>query len=419
VNETPYIKRIVDQELADQMQSMGAVLIEGPKWCGKTRTSLEASRSAFFVSQTRELATDLPEVALSGETPRLIDEWQLVPKLWDHARALIDERAEPGQFIFTGSVVPEKEKPTHSGAGRFARVLMRSLSLYESGESSGQVSLKALFDGNAITVQETALPHIEDMVWALVRGGWPASLRLSRVAAARIPRNYLAAIEHADVEFVEDDSISWDQVKIRLLLQSLARVSAMSVNLTKTVEDVRARAGILTRKTAAYYVNALKRLFIIDDQPAWSGSLRSKVILRETPKRHFIDPSLSAAALNASPEKLMQDHETLGLLFESLCYRDLNVYAQPLDGVLYHFRDSSGYEIDDVIVLPDGRWAVIEVKLGEMFIEEAAAKLLAVTERINTRTIGAPSFSAILHAGRYAYQRKDGVFVIPLGCLGP
>ncbi|MDR1015135.1 MAG: DUF4143 domain-containing protein [Coriobacteriales bacterium] len=419
MGDDQYIRRIVDVELAEQLEAMGAVLVEGPKWCGKTRTSLEASKSAFYVSRQRALAMDLPDVALSGETPRLIDEWQLVPKLWDHARAIIDERSEPGQFVFTGSVVPEDAKPVHSGAGRFARVTMRALSLYESGESNGTVSLAALFDGDSVAPQETALPAISDLAWALVRGGWPASLRLSKDAAARIPRNYLDAIENADVEFIEDESIAWDKIKIRLLLRSLARVSGQGVNLSKTVEDVRSQTGILTRKTAAYYVNALKRLFVIEDQPVWRASLRSRAILRETPKRHFIDPSLAAAALGASAGRLLQDHATLGLLFETLCYRDLNVYAQPIGGQLYHYKDSSGHEIDNIVVLPDGRWAAIEVKLGDTFLENAAANLASVKERINAESVGDLAFMAILYAGRYAYMRRDGIQVVPIGCLGP
>jgi predicted AAA+ superfamily ATPase len=419
MGKSSYLPRLVDAELRLLLQALGAVVVEGPKWVGKTWTSLEAAGSAFYVMDNRDLALELPDVALAGETPRLIDEWQLAPRLWDRARRLIDERSTQGQFIFTGSSTPQKEKPLHSGTGRFARLRMRPMSLFESGESNGSVSLRALFAEGLTTTSESALSTIEELAWAMTRGGWPASLALSRQAAATVPKNYLRAIETADLILDEEGASLWNTQKIRFLIQALARNVATTAGVTTLTRDVKARAGLLSRKTTAHYLNALKSLFFLDEQPAWSVSLRSKAVLRQAPKLHLADPSLAVAALDASTETLLQDFSTLGLLFESLCHRDMAVYAQALDGTVYHYRDSTGFEVDQVVALHDGRWGAAEVKLGDAQIDRAAAHLLAFSKKVDTSVIGKPSFLMILYAGQYAYRRPDGVIVAPIASLGP
>ncbi|GHT78697.1 ATPase AAA [Actinomycetota bacterium] len=418
-HSSSYIPRIVDAELQLMLSALGAVLVEGPKWCGKTRTSLEAVSSAFYVMDNKELALELPDVALTGDTPRLIDEWQLAPKLWDRARRHIDDRAQPGQFIFAGSSTPRSEKPSHSGTGRFAQLKMRTMSLFESGESNGSVSLKALFDQTQSSFTESALQDIDTLVWSLARGGWPASLSLPKEAVTILPKSYLRSIETADLSLPDEETGAWNAQKISLLIKAIARNVSTTAGVTTLARDVKERAGVLSRKTAALYLNVLKDLFFLEEQPAWSVSLRSKAILRQSPKLHLADPSLAVAALDASPEKLLQDIWTLGLLFESLCYRDVSVYSQALEGSIYHYLDSDGLEIDQIVSLHNGKWGAIEVKLGDSQIDKAATQLISFADKVNTDAIGEPAFLMILYAGKYAYQRGDGVYVVPIGCLGP
>jgi len=396
---------------------MGALLIEGPKWCGKTRSSLEFSHSAFYTMDNQELAKILPDEVLRGDTPRLIDEWQLEPVLWDRARRLIDTRELPGQFIFTGSSTPEKEQPVHSGVGRFALVRMHPMSLYESKESDGTISLSTLFEEKTIKMHQSpySLSHI---LWALVRGGWPASLSLEKKAAALLAGNYVKLMQKREFP-TSRKGAPLDRAKLTLFIRALARVSAQTANLSTIIADVRERAGTLARDTAENYLNGLHNVFFAIDQPAWNVSLRAKVILRQTPKRHLADPSLAAAALSATPEKLRHDFRTLGHLFESLCFRDVSIYAQSMEGELSFYKDSSNFEVDQIINLADGRWAAIEVKLGDDQLDDAAVKLKELLNRVDTRHIGAPAFLAILYAGQYAYTREDGVHVIPITCLRP
>lgn len=418
-NESPYKPRLVDAELQLLMRSLGAVLVEGPKWCGKTRTSLEAATSVFYVTDNKELALELPDVALTGNAPRLIDEWQLAPKLWDRARRHVDERNLPGQFIFTGSSTSRSEKPEHSGAGRFAHLRMHPMSLFESGESNGTVSLKALFNSEHEGSSESKIKSIDDLAWILARGGWPASLDLQKEATAILPKSYLRSIELADLSLPEEDLGTWNTQKLSLLIKAIARNVATTAGITTLTRDVKQRAGVLSRKTTALYLDVLKDLFFLQEQPAWSVSLRSKAILRQSPKLHLADPSLAIAALDASPEKLLQDIWTLGLVFESLCYRDLCVYSQALDGTVYHYLDSDNLEVDQIVSLHNGQWGAIEVKLGDSQLDEAAHKLRAFSKKVDTVAVGEPAFLIVLYAGQYAYRRPDGVQVVPIGCLGP
>jgi predicted AAA+ superfamily ATPase len=301
--------------------------------------------------------------------------------------------------------------------GRFAHLRMHPMTLFESGESNGTVSLKALFDKSFKGSAEAVSDDMANLVWALSRGGWPASLSLPRESAAILPKNYLRSIETADLSLPSEDMVTWNAQKINLLIKAIARNVATTAGVTTLTRDVKERAGVLSRKTAAAYLNALKDMFFLQGQPAWSVSLRSKAALRQSPKLHLADPSLAVAALDASPEKLLQDIWTLGLLFESLCYRDLCVYSQALDGAVYHYQDSDGLEVDQVISLQNGQWCAIEVKLGSTQIDKAAAQLATFVKKVDTTAIGDPAFLMVLYAGQYAYQRDDGVYVVPISCL--
>jgi len=412
-----YIPRLVDKHISLQLKTMGAVLIEGPKWCGKTRTSLQHSESVFYTTDNRELARNLPNQVLEGDVPRLIDEWQLEPVLWDRARRIVDERAAPGQFIFTGSSTSTAKETAHSGVGRFAPVRMGTLSLFESGESNGAVSLADLFDGKAITFQENTA-SLESVVWALCRGGWPATLNLDTEAASLVAPNYVNLMQQN--EFTSSSKgAPLDVQKLQLFIQGLARNTAQATSLSTIISDVRERAGTLARATAENYLNNLKSVFFAVEQPSWNVSLRSKAALRQMPKRHLADPSLAAAALGATPEKLLKDYRTLGHLFESLCYRDMCAYAHAINASVLYYRDSNNFEVDQIVATADGRWAALEVKLGTEQIDETAKQLSELVEKVDTRHIGEPSFLGILYSGQYAYTRDDGVHVIPLSCLRP
>ncbi|MCL2024836.1 MAG: DUF4143 domain-containing protein [Coriobacteriia bacterium] len=422
MTKSTYLPRLTDIDIERQLRAMGGVLIEGPKWCGKTRSSLEFARSVFYTTDNRDLARTLSDEVLMGATPRLVDEWQLEPVLWDKARRIIDERSVPGQFIFTGSSTGTTRAPAHSGAGRFALIRMRTMSLFESGESDGSVSLAQLFDGTSLEMHQITANLKTDILWALTRGGWPAALSLDRDAAGLVAGNYVKLIQHRENSHQEDHAsrnggARLDRAKQTLFVRALARNVAQPVKVSTLIEDVRERGGTLSRSTADNYLNYLKSVYFVEEQPAWSVSLRAKTVLRQAPKRHLTDPSLAVAALGASPAQLLRDFRTLGHMFESLCYRDLCIYAQHLGGEVAHYRDASGFEIDEIVTLSDGRWAALEVKLGDAQIDEAAQQLRTLTERIDTRHIGEPAFLAILYAGQYAYTRPDGVHVIPIACL--
>jgi predicted AAA+ superfamily ATPase len=422
-NKHAYLPRIADAAVAHKLQGLGGLIIEGPKWCGKTSTAERFSVSAVYMddrdsgANNIQLATLNPKVLLAGETPRLVDEWQLAPEIFDAIRREIDRRSKSGQYILTGSTTPPLEKINHSGTGRFARIRMYPMSLFESGESSGIISLQSLFDGTPNLSQASALT-VNDLTIALARGGWPQTLSLPDSIACDIAFEYLHSLEQSDLLGNSDKTGRRNSDKMRMFLLSIARNTATTAALRTLIRDVKERGGFLSDVTAENYMEDLKSLFVIEDQPAWTGKLRSKTPLRQTPKRHFIDPSIAVAAMGATPERLAQDLNTFGYLFESLCVRDIRIYAGERS-TISHYRDKSGLEVDIVVEKKDGSWGAFEVKLGSKQEEEAAANLTFFSSQIDTKIMGYPSFLAILTAGKYAYRRKDGIYVIPIGCLGP
>lgn len=420
--ENKYLKRIADRVLQERLASSGAVLIEGPKWCGKTRTALENSKSHLFMQDPDKAISYLkaadtkPSLLLKGDTPRLLDEWQTAPVLWDAVRFMVDQRGKSGQFILTGSAVPKDNVVQHTGTGRISRLLMRPMSLYESMESNGSVSLKALFDGET-EIDNFSTLTIEQIAFAIVRGGWPASIGESEKIALRHAIDYVEAIIHADVSRV--DGIEKNPVRVRALLRSLSR-NISTLATIRTIHDDIAMGDAdesISEKTISQYLGALDRIFVTENLPAWNPALRSKTAIRTSPKRQFVDPSIAAAVMRLTPSRLLDDFNYFGFLFESLCDRDLRIYAEAIDGQVFHYRDGSGLEADAVIALNDGRWAAVEVKLGSKEIEDAAVHLLELKNKVNTEKMREPSFLMILTGTEIAYRREDGVYVVPLGCL--
>ena len=420
--ENKYLKRIADRVLQDRLAASGAVLIEGPKWCGKTRTALENSKSHLFMQDPDKAISYLkaadtkPSLLLKGDTPRLLDEWQTAPVLWDAVRFMVDQRGKSGQFILTGSAVPKDNVVQHTGTGRISRLLMRPMSLYESMESNGSVSLKALFDGET-EIDNFSTLTIEQITFAIVRGGWPASIGKSEKIALRHAIDYVEAIINTDVSRV--DGIEKNPVRVRALLRSLSK-NISTLATIRTIHDDIAMGDAdesISEKTISQYLGALDRIFVTENLPAWNPALRSKTAIRTSPKRQFVDPSIAAAVLRLTPSRLLEDFNYFGFLFESLCDRDLRIYAEAIDGQVFHYRDASGLEADAVIALNDGRWAAVEVKLGSKEIEDAAVHLLELKNKVNTEKMREPSFLMILTGSEIAYRREDGVYVVPLGCL--
>ncbi|MDR2585441.1 MAG: DUF4143 domain-containing protein [Prevotellaceae bacterium] len=415
-----YISRICDNELQDVLTSVGAVLIEGAKWCGKTSTAEHIAKSALFMQdpdKTREyqhIADTKPSLLLKGATPRLLDEWQISPVLWDAVRFEIDKRQETGQFILTGSAVPADNVTEHTGTGRIARIIMRTMSLYESKESNGTISLINLFDGDQ-EVESISDLSIEQIAFCICRGGFPASIGKPDRTALRMPIDYVEAVINQDVSRV--DGVEKNPNKVRLLLRSLARNITTMASFQTILNDVEATEETISDKTLSNYYNALRRIFVVEPLPAWSPQLRSKTAIRTSPKHHFVDPAIATSIRRISPTALLQDFEYFGFLFEALCTRDIRIYAQHNDGDVFHYKDKSGLEADLIVQLRDGRWGAIEVKLGGKQIEEAAANLLKLKDKINTNKMREPSFLMVLTGGQFAFQRQDGVYVVPLGCL--
>lgn len=419
-----YKQRIADSLLERKILGKGAVLIEGPKWCGKTTTAKQLAKSvldlgdASVLKQSAQMIEISPQSLLEGTTPRLIDEWQALPPIWDSIRSEVDKRGKPSQFILTGSsVLPDADETIHSGTGRFAHITMRPMSLYESGESSGTISLKDLFDGKTPEVQQCNLT-IDDIAYLTCRGGWPWATLISKDVALDQAFDYVDSVIKRDIQRV--DKVKRNPERARLLLRSYARNISQQVSYATIRKDMLANdANTLDEDTVADYIKALKKLFVIEDLAAWNPNIRSKAAIRTGDTRHFVDPSIGTAVLGLGPNDLFNDLESFGLFFEDLVVRDLRVYAEALDGQLYHYRDSNGLECDTVLHRRNGSYALLEVKLGgEEPINEGAASMIELARNIDTDKMPAPSFMAvIIGVGKYAYRRPDGVYVIPIGCL--
>jgi predicted AAA+ superfamily ATPase len=414
-----YRPRVVDSELTARLASTGAVVIEGPKACGKTATARQVVASEALLdvdADARAMASVDPSLVLDGATPRLIDEWQLEPAIWNHVRRAIDDRGQPGQFVLAGSAVPPDDITRHTGAGRITRLRMRPMTLFETGASAAEISLRGLLDREPARGADTGLT-ILDIAREVSVGGWPGFRGLALEPALRAVRDYLEEIRRVDVSRVQDRRR--DPIRVGRLLRSLARNVATYAASTTLARDTGAEDGPMTNDTVRTYLDALTRLMIVEDQPAWAPHLRSRYVLRSAPKRHFVDPSLAVAALRSTPERLLRDIKLLGFLFESLVIRDLRVYAQAADANVLQYRDSNGLEIDAVVEAADGRWAAFEIKLGSGQIEQAAASLQRFAKQIDTDSCGPPSRLGVIVATGYGYTREDGVAVIPIGALGP
>jgi len=419
-----YSPRIADKILREQLEAAGVVLIQGPKWCGKTTTAEQAAASVIYMDDPQKriehilLAENNPGLLLEGERPRLVDEWQLTPQLWDTARFDVSHKGLPGQFIFTGSAVPaDKSKIAHTGTGRFAWLTMRPMSLWESKESNGGVSMKALFAGKqkASIAPNTTL---DDLAFILCRGGWPGTLILKPQAALKQAINYVDAVCQNDISRV--DGVTRDKSFAHRLLRSYSRLQGSQAPISTIYGDLSSgKEPSMNEDTISSYINALKMIFVIEDMEAWNPNLRSKTAIRTSDTRYFVDPSIAAAALGIGPKDLINDINTFGLLFETMAVRDLRVYADALDGQVFHYRDKNGLECDAVVHLRNGSYGLIEIKLGgEKLVEDGAKTLKRLSTKIDTNRMKEPSFLMVLTAvGSYAYQREDGVFVVPISCL--
>ena len=422
--EMEYKHRIADGILEKKLRSKGAVLIEGPKWCGKTTTAEQQARSILYMDNPTSFESNLqmaeidPGILLEGDTPRLVDEWQLAPKLWDTMRFEVDHRHQVGQFILTGSAVPsDEESMKHSGTGRFSWLTMRPMSLYESGESNGKVSLSHLFESRENIVATNSL-RIGDIAFLICRGGWPFACSLQGDAALAQAFDYVDAVIKKDVSRV--DGTNRNITTTRLLMRSYARNQGSQATIGTIVADMMTNdENEIGIKTAGSYLDALRKIFVIEDSEAWNPNLRSKTAIRTANTRYFIDPSIGTAVLGLGPKDLINDLNTMGLFFETLCVRDLRIFADALDGQVFHYRDKSGLECDAVIHLRNGRYGLVEIKLGgDRLINEGASNLLALVDKINTDKMKEPSFLMVLTGtGDFAYRRKDGVYVVPIGCL--
>jgi len=422
-----YKNRVLDALLERKLQGKGAVLVEGPKWCGKTTTSARMAQSVLKLGDTsvlrssRQLAEMNPALLLRGETPRLIDEWQTIPALWDSIRSEVDDRSMMGQFILTGSAVPvNSAEIVHTGTGRIGRLTMRPMSLWESGESTGDISLGSLFDQPEEIFAENQLDNVEQIAYLICRGGWPQATMMNGTVALDQARDYYDSVVNYDIQ--RADGVDRDPERVKLLMRSYARHQGASVNYSVICADMKSNDNIsLNDDTVASYVKALKKIFVVEDMRAWNPNLRSKTAVRTSDTRYFADPSIGVAALGIGPMDFLNDLNTFGLFFETLAVRDLRVFADALDGELYHYRDKSGLECDAVLHRRNGTYGLIEIKLGgEGLIEDGAANLKSLAERIDTTRMKAPSFMMVLiGTGAYAYRRKDGVYVVPIGCLRP
>ena len=424
-----YRSRIMDSLLEKKLQAKGAVLIEGPKWCGKTTTAEEIAASKIMLAKPdikdhfKSLLEIDSDAALAGDTPMLIDEWQTVPKLWDAVRYTVDHRHAMGQFILTGSAVPNQEaekEREHSGIGRFAWLTMRPMTLFESGESNGTVSLGELFTAPEKILQKNDL-KLSDIAFLICRGGWPIAIGLPEEAALEQAFDYYDAVTKEDVTNV--DGIKRSSERVQRLMRAYARHQGTQAPIATLKEDLKNNdTTTLDEDTISSYLDALRKIFVVEDMPAWNPNLRSKTAIRTTDTRYFVDPSIATAALGLGPTDLMNDLNSMGFFFEAMCVRDLRVFAESLNGKVYHYRDKSSLECDAVVHLRNGQYGLIEIKLGgDSLIKEGAETLNELANQIDTTRMKSPAFKMILTAtGEYAYRRpEDGIYVVPIGCLRP
>lgn len=417
-----YRPRLIDNIIDSYLEAFGAVCVEGPKWCGKTWTSSYHCKSEIMLGnpdgnfQNRQLAQMSPSLVLEGETPRLIDEWQEVPQLWDAVRYKVDQSGNKGQFILTGSATPNHKGILHSGAGRIAKLRMRPMSLFESGNSSGDISLKDICEGR-IEPKISGEVDLRKLIDFIIRGGWPANQETTLKQAAYLPIQYIRAVLDDDVYRI--DNVKRDKHKMELLLRSLARNEATTVTNKKIKNDIKEIDDEdIDVETVSAYLDVFQRLFLTDNQKPFEAKLRSSIRIKQAEKRHLSDPSLAAALLNATPEMLLNDLNTLGFLFEALCERDLKIYAESFDAELYHYQDYNNNEMDAVIAMPDGKWCGFEIKLGANQIDMAAENLIKIKNEIKASGGIAPdSLCVICGLSNAAYQRPDGVFVVPITAL--
>lgn len=414
-----YIHRIFEKTIREHLDTFKAIALVGPKFCGKTTLAEQYTKSSIILNPLNKpdyktMLQLAPQDFLSGPYPKLIDEWQLIPEVWDIVRHHVDRAEGRGLFILTGSSAANFGDTSHSGAGRIVRVMLRPMSLFEAGASTGDISLRSLFQGQGFEAHKSRLSVTEYALW-IIKGGWPESVDDSEQQSIRRMRSYVDALCKEDINKVTDKK--YNELRAKKILQSLARYTASETTNTRILEDLRSLDTATAEGTLIDYLDVLNKLYIIEDLNGWNPNLRSKTVIRSTPARFFVDPSIGASMLNLTTKRLMNDFQTFGLFFESLVIRDLRIYAESLDGVVYRYKDKNGLEIDAVIQLDDGRWGAIQVKMGSHLFDEAAAKLIQFANKVDQSTMGKPSFLAILSATEYAYIRDDGVSVIPIGCL--
>ncbi len=415
-----YIPRTIDKKIVNYLEIFGAILIAGPKACGKTTTAEKHAKSVLKMQDPDEkenninLAKLKPSLLLKGDNPRLIDEWQMAPELWDAVRHEVDKKDDEGLFILTGSTSVNENKIFHSGIGRIARMEMKPLSLYETGQSNGEVSIYDLFEGetDVSSISKLSIENISNLV---IKGGWPKNVLKSTSVAMKFANEYCKLIAESEISTV--DGVKRDRNKAMIVLRSLARNTGSMATLKTILEDVNAHYPDFSRNTLSEYIGALKNLYIVDDVESWSPKLRSKTEIRKANKRYLVDPSLAASLLYASPEKLLKDINTFGFIFESMVIRDLKIYTDSIDGKVFHYHDRSGLEADAILYLNDGRYGLVEIKLGHNEIEKAADSLKQLRDKIDTMKLGEPSFLMVITGTKYAYRREDGVLVVPIGCL--
>jgi predicted AAA+ superfamily ATPase len=416
-----YKPRFADDRLQQALKRAGAVQIVGPKWCGKTTTALQQAKSVVYFQNpdTRaanlRIANEKPSLLLQGNKPLLLDEWQDAPVMWDAVRFAVDSATQVGQYILTGSTVINSKEIMHSGAGRFAKLRMRTMSLAESGESNGTVSLAGIAASEEAS--GTSALTLEDLAYLLVRGGWPHSLSLPKDAAWQVASDYTEAIVNIDSSKV--DGIEKNPNRVRLLMRSLARNESSEARIATLRSDMAAESDALAANTVAQYLTALRSLYVLEEQEAWAPAVRSKTAQRTSPIRRYCDPSIGCALLGLTPDKLLVDYNTFGLLFESLCIRDLRAYAEVLNASIFHYRDARGLECDAIIEFADGRWGAVEIKLQDSQLDKAVQTLMQIRDKVKSQHGGAAAFLMVITAKGYAYRRNDGIYVVPIGCLAP